>query len=275
MNKKQFWNTLDHLHSYETKKTHPLLSGNIPGWTTLSYYAKLLMFIFDKSRIAQKGGFDDNIFAESSVGVINIIESIGGSFHISGLEGVRKKNGPFVYIANHMSMIDTFILPGITLAFSKIAFVLKEDLLEYPVFGTILKSINHITVSRQNPKKDLKKVMTEGSYLLSEKGCSIIIFPQTTRSMDFDISSFNSLGTKLAKRANVPVIPVALKTDFLSNGRIIKEIGTVNTNKKLYVKFGEPVVVEGNGHKAHQQVIDFISQNLQKWGSLVKGADYG
>jgi len=272
MNKKQFWNILEHLHGYETKRTPPfLLPGNIPGWTTLSYYTKLSMFIFAKSRFAQKKGFDDNVFAESAVGVINIIESIGGSFHISGLEGIRKVNGPFVYIANHMSMIDTFILPSITLAFSKIAFVLKEDLLGMPVFGTILQAINHITVSRQNPRKDLKKVMTEGSYLLSNKRCSIIIFPQTTRSMDFDVSSFNSLGIKLAKRANVPVIPVALKTDFLSNGRIIKEIGTINIKKKLYIKFGEPIIVEGNGRKAHQQVIDFIFQNLQKWGVMVKG----
>ncbi len=271
MNKKQFWNTLEHLSGYETKKNPHLLPVNIPAWTTLLYYVKLLTFIFDKSRLAKKGGFDDNIFAESAVDIINIIESIGGSVHISGLEEIRKKNGPFVYIANHMSMIDTFILPSITLAFSEIAFVLKEDLLEYPFFGTILKSINHITVSRQNPRKDFKKVITEGSYLLENKRCSIIIFPQTTRSMDFDVSSFNSLGIKLAKRAKVPVIPVALKTDFLSNGKIIKEIGTVDTNKKLYVKFGEPVVVEGNGHKTHQQVIDFISQNLQKWGALVKG----
>ena len=77
-------------------------------------------------------------------------------------------------------------------------------------------------------------------------------------------------GVKLASRAGIPVIPVAVKTDFQSNGKFIKDMGHVYPEKALYFKFGEPVAVEGKGRQAHQQVIEFISENLTAWGGKVK-----
>jgi 1-acyl-sn-glycerol-3-phosphate acyltransferase len=65
------------------------------------------------------------------------------------------------------------------------------------------------------------------------------------------------------------VVPVALKTDFQGNGRIFKDMGAVDPSKKLYIKFGEPIPVKGNGQKAHQQIIRFITENLTAWGATV------
>ncbi len=44
-----------------------------------------------------------------------------------------------------------------------------------------------------------------------KKNISVLIFLQTTRELRFDPKKFNTLGIKLAKRAKVPVIPVAVK----------------------------------------------------------------
>ena len=54
--------------------------------------------------------------------------------------------------------------------------------------------------------------MEEGSERL-KKGKSVLIFPQKTRSEIFNPKEFNSLGVKLAKKNNVPVIPMAVLTD--------------------------------------------------------------
>jgi len=167
-----------------------------------------------------------------------------------------------------MSMIDTFILPCITLRLGNVTYVLKEGLLKYPFFSAIVKAVNPISVTRKNPREDMKIVLEKGYDLIS-KGYSIIIFPQTTRSSFFDVSAFNSLGVKLAKKANVPVVPVALKTDFLRNGRILKEIGSVIPSRTVFLKFGKPISVEGNGHVAHRQVVKFIAENLRSWGAEV------
>ena len=85
-----------------------------------------------------------------------------------------------------------------------------------------MRSRNPIVVGRTDPRKDLEAVMNGGVELL-KNGISIVIFPQSTRSVEFKPEEFNSLGVKLAKKAGVDVVPIALKTDFWGNGKLIKE----------------------------------------------------
>jgi 1-acyl-sn-glycerol-3-phosphate acyltransferase len=184
---------------------------------------------------------------------------------VGGLDGFARHPGPFVFIANHMSMLDTFLLPGMILPFHRVTFVVKEALLRYPVFGAIMRAVKPIAVQRQNPRKDLRVVLEEGERLLGQNR-SIIIFPQATRSTSFNTETFNTLGVKLARKAGVPVVPVALKTDFQQNGRLLKEMGPVRLKKTVHIEFGPPVPVEGNGQSAHLQVVSFIRQNLSGWG---------
>jgi hypothetical protein len=49
--------------------------------------------------------------------------------------------------------------------------------------------------------------MMDGGLARLKQGISIVVFPQTTRMVDFDASQFNSIGVKLAKKAGVPVVP--------------------------------------------------------------------
>jgi 1-acyl-sn-glycerol-3-phosphate acyltransferase len=200
--------------------------------------------------------------------VVQIVESVGGKVNISGLQAFSRQQGPVVCIGNHMSLLETLILPGIALAFSRVNFVIKEELRHYPVLGAIFKALGLIAVSRKNPREDFKVVLREGHKFLSSGG-SVVIFPQATRSVGFDEQGFNTLGVKLASRAGVPVIPVAIKTDFQGNGKLIKDMGPIDPNKMLYFKFGEPMAVEGKGRETHQYVVEFISENLKAWGGTV------
>jgi 1-acyl-sn-glycerol-3-phosphate acyltransferase len=169
-----------------------------------------------------------------------------------------------------MSLIETLILPGIALAFSRVNFVIKEELRHYPVFGPIFRALGLIAVSRKNPREDFKAVLLEGHKFITNGG-SVIIFPQATRSVEFDTQVFNSLGVKLASRAGVPVVPVAIKTDFHGNGKWIKDAGPIDPQKTLYFKFGQPISVSGKkSREVHQQVVEFITQNLSAWGGKVK-----
>jgi 1-acyl-sn-glycerol-3-phosphate acyltransferase len=123
-----------------------------------------------------------------------------------------------------------------------------------------------IVVGRTDPRKDLEAVMNGGAERLA-KGISIIIFPQSTRSLEFRPEEFNSLGVKLARRAGVPVVPVALKTDFWGNGKVVKELGPLDPSKTIHFRFGEPFNMSGNGREDNQKIINFIQENLRNWGS--------
>jgi 1-acyl-sn-glycerol-3-phosphate acyltransferase len=63
----------------------------------------------------------------------------------------------------------------------------------------------------------------------------------------------------------VPVVPLALKTDAWGTGKIIKDFGPVDKNKKVFFAFGEPMKIKDRGSEEHQKVIDFIQNNLAQW----------
>ena len=163
-----------------------------------------------------------------------------------------------------MSTLETFILPCIIQPLKPVTFVVKESLVAARIFGPIMRSRDPIVVGRVSPREDLKTVLAKGTIKL-EQGVSIIIFPQSTRAVVFNPDEFNTLGIKLAARAGVPVVPIALKTDAWGIGKLVKEFGPVDTRKRVHFAFGGPMKIEGRGAVEHQKVIDFIQNNLNKW----------
>jgi len=108
--------------------------------------------------------------------------------------------------------------------------------------------------------------MNKGTDLLL-KGVSVIIFPQSTRSLVFNPEEFNSLGVKLAKKAGVRIVPMAIKTDFWGHGKLIKELGPLDSRKAIHFRFGEPCGITGSGKAENQRIIDFIKASLDEWSA--------
>lgn len=208
--------------------------------------------------------YDTKAWTDSSFEILKFIEKIGGVFHITGMENITRSQGSVLFISNHMSTLETMILPSIIGPHRELTFVVKESLVKHPLFGDVMRSRNPIVVGRTDPRKDLEAVMNGGVDLLNS-GISIVIFPQSTRSLEFKPEDFNSLGVKLARKANVDVVPIALKTDFWGNGKLIKELGPLDRHKHIYIKFGEPMKITGNGKEENQKIIDFIKSSLEEW----------
>ncbi len=233
------------------------------GWTSFAFYCGLFRVVFHGSRVGKSGKYTSDFWSEQSVDITSVAEYCGGRISIEGTENL-KGLGPVVYVANHMSMLETFMLPGILLAFNSLSVVVKESLLTYPVFGYIMSAVEPIAVSRKDPRQDLKTVMDKGLEYL-KKGKSVLIFPQATRRFDFVKDDFNSLGVKLAKLAGVKVVPMALKTDFMRNGKWIKDFGRLDRSKPIYYAFGRPMDIVGNGKTQQEQAVEFISAKLKSW----------
>jgi len=239
-------------------------------WPSLAFYSRILSIVFRASAKARRGIYDDAAWSASSLETIRALEHVGARLDISGLDHVAALEGPCVFIGNHMSTLETFVLPVLLVPFKEITFVVKQSLVEYPVFGHVMRSRDPITVGRTNPRDDLKSVLEGGAERLA-KGISIVIFPQTTRTTAFDPKEFNTIGVKLAKRASVPVIPFALKTDAWGNGRLHKDFGRVDLSKTVHFAFGAPFRIVDRGSEEHEAIIRFISAHLTEWGGMVKG----
>jgi 1-acyl-sn-glycerol-3-phosphate acyltransferase len=254
-------------YSYNTPvKKNKNLWDKIIHCNRLYFTAKYAVIVFRTRRQAIRGVYDTKAWADSSFYIFRFIEKSGGVFRISGMEYISKDPEPVVFIGNHMSTLETMVLPGIIAPHREVTFVVKESLVKHPLFGHVMRSRDPIVVGRTDPRKDFEAVMTKGMELLS-KGISIVIFPQSTRSIEFKPEEFNSLGVKLAKKAGVKVVPIALKTDFWGQGKVIKELGPLDSKKIIYFKFGEPFPVTGTGKAENQKIIDFIQLALKEWGS--------
>jgi 1-acyl-sn-glycerol-3-phosphate acyltransferase len=230
----------------------------------LVFYAKMAAVVWSASRLAEQGRYDGAAWIRSSLTVVRALESVGGSFDLQNLNVIQKLTSPCVFIGNHMSILETFVLPCLIRPHRKVTFVVKQSLMAYPRFGQVLRSRNPVVVGRENPREDLRMVLEEGQRRLAA-GVSVIIFPQTTRSVEFDPQRFNSLGVKLARRCRVPIVPVALKTDAWGLGKRIKDFGRISPSKRVYICFGEPLSVDGAGKEEHNHVMDFIAAHLNAW----------
>jgi len=222
--------------------------------------------VFRTRRASLNGSYDDVAWAKSSNDIFKLIERAGGRFFITGLDNIRSHNGPVVIVSNHMSILETMIFPGIIAPERTVTFAVKDSLVKHPVFGPIMRSRNPIIMGRENPRQDLVNLVNEGQELI-KRGSSVVIFPQSTRRTIFREDEFNSIGVKLAARAGVPVIPVAIKTDFWRNGKIIKDLGFVDPEIPIHMAFGEPMMVNGSGKEEHAQITAFIAKHFAMWTS--------
>lgn len=196
---------------------------------------------------------------------LRLVERCGGKVHLRGLDHLRALEGrPVVLIGNHMSLLETALFHSVMRGLLDFTFVIKQSLMKVPFFRSIMTALGAIPIGRENPRDDLRAVLEEGTALLNA-GRSIVIFPQSTRSETFDPEKFNSIGIKLARRAGVPVVPFALKTDFLGNGKRFRDFGPVRPEREVWFEFGAARKVEGNGQALQQEIIEFISTRLAQW----------
>jgi 1-acyl-sn-glycerol-3-phosphate acyltransferase len=232
---------------------------------SLAFHALVHYRIRRTGRIAAGGGLTDEAWATESLAVLRACERVGIRVEVAGGGNLGSAQGPCVIVGNHMSSLETLALPCLVLPYTPMTFVIKESLLRYPYLGDILRATHAIAVTRTNPREDLRTVMEQGMRRLAA-GTSVAVFPQTTRSPSFDRGEFNSIGVKLALRAGVPVVPLALRTDAWGTGRMLKDYGRIDPAKDVRFSFGPPLAAEGRGVEAHDRTIAFIEGELARWG---------
>jgi len=113
---------------------------------------------------------------------------------------------PCIYVSKHQSMLETFVFYGLV---HDCCFVMKQELLEKPIFGKTNIFAEAIGVDRSKGLSAIKKVLEDGKDRIENKNLSIIIFPEGTRVPVGEYPKFHRSAMKLAKVSNVPIIPVA------------------------------------------------------------------
>ena len=247
-------------------RTAPRKVAPLARWfPSLAFHPRLILSVFRASAAAKRGSYGDRQWSDHGLYLLRTLESVGVQFEITGVEHLQHLETPCVIVGNHNSTLETAVLPAIIQPILPVTFVVKQSLIDYPVFKHIMRARHPIAVTQTDPRHDLKTMLLEGARRI-ENGVSVVVFPEGRRSPVFDQARFNTIGVKLAHRAGVPIIPMALYTNAWALGRgRLNDFGRIDPAHKVRFAFGEPLMVEGRGVNENRVLVDFIARHLETW----------
>jgi 1-acyl-sn-glycerol-3-phosphate acyltransferase len=123
---------------------------------------------------------------------------------VSGAEHLP--DGPIIFMSNHQSNFD--ILSLLAAMPRQFYWIAKKELFEIPVFGHSMRRGGYIPLDRGDGRKALHS-MDEAAAAI-QQGKSVVLFPEGTRTPDGNLLPFKRGGFILARKADVPVIPVTI-----------------------------------------------------------------
>lgn len=124
---------------------------------------------------------------------------------IAGLKHFQD-NQSYIVVANHLSLIDIYILYGFL--GRSLKWVMKKELRLVPFLGQACVAMGNIFVDRKNTEFDLK-ALREAKRNMTKGDC-VIFFPEGTRSRDGSLGSFKKGAFRMAKDLEIPIIPITL-----------------------------------------------------------------
>jgi 1-acyl-sn-glycerol-3-phosphate acyltransferase len=124
---------------------------------------------------------------------------------IHGRERIRPDT-TYVIIANHQSLVDILVLFRL---FAHFKWVSKIEIFRVPFIGWNM-TLNRYVPLRRGDRRSITAMMETCLARLTE-GSSIMIFPEGTRSLDGRLKPFKPGAFALAKRAQVPILPLVIE----------------------------------------------------------------
>lgn len=123
---------------------------------------------------------------------------------IEGHEDIADRH-PYIVVCNHLSNAD---IPLISNLPWEMKWVAKKELFKVPFLGWMMKMAQDISVDRQSSSKRIGVFKKCVFYL--ERKCSVMFFPEGTRSRDGKLKRFSPGAFDLAIRENIPILPMAI-----------------------------------------------------------------
>jgi len=181
--------------------------------------------------------------------------SAGQFLKIKGTVPPRDKQ-PYIYMFNHQSMFDHFMIAGSTSHY--LTGVAAEDQYSYPVYGAALRRYKAIPIKRKKLKDAIHSLDEAEKVVLS--GTSLLIAPEGTRTVSGELGTFKKGPFHLAINTKATIIPVAIigaweakkKTDWKLKPGVIT------------IHYGDPIQSTQYDDYSIQELSNFVKNELQK-----------
>ena len=127
-------------------------------------------------------------------------------------------------VSNHASAVDIW---AVFMTECQFRWLSKAEVFRIPVIGTAMRWAGYVPIKR-GEKASYSVAMDQSSDWLRQ-GVSMIFFPEGTRSVDGKLRPFKSGAFRLAEKADVPILPIALigTNELLEKRSIVPKPATV------------------------------------------------
>jgi len=182
------------------------------------------------------------------------------SLKITG-EKISDPKRPYVIVCNHQSFAD---IPLIAKLPMEMKWLTKIELFKLPVVGWMLRMAGDIPVNRKN-KRAAAQAFVKASRYLSQK-CSVIFFPEGTRSPDGLIHRFTDGAFQLAIRAQAPILPLVVDGSY---DCLPKRSWRFGKPREIFLKVLEPFDTAGlsidDTEKVRERIRNLIIDQIAEW----------
>ena len=120
-------------------------------------------------------------------------------------ERITQPRRPYVVVSNHESFVDILLLCNLPM---EMKWLSKVEILRIPVLGWLMRIAGDIALDRAS-RESAGRAMEQARRTLKNR-VSVMIFPEGTRSTDEDLLPFKDGAFRLAIKAGVPILPLAL-----------------------------------------------------------------
>lgn len=174
---------------------------------------------------------------------------------VKGLENLSPTD-TVMYVGNHSSYFDIIIsyiyMPTTT------GFVSKKEIGDIPFLKTWMELIGCLFIDRSDVKSSLQTIK-EGIERL-KSGTSIFIFPEGTRSKTGHMGEFKEGSMKMAQKAKVPIVPVALSgTAALWENQFPRV-----KRGHVIIDFGKPIYIDKLTKEEQKHLGTYTQNKLQE-----------
>lgn len=235
------------------------LLQNIPGFIKLySLLGGLNQYKKEIEDAKAKGDYERerrNIQLAEDIWANSIMKAFGCNLQVYGKEHIPEK-GPVVFIGNHQGnadIISYFAALSPSIAYG---YVSKDDLAKIPIYGPWIHRVRSVFITRNDPRASLKAI-DEGIQLI-EKGFSLMIFPEGTRSKGPEMGEFKRGAFKLAVKPGVPIVPVSVNGSY----KMFEETGVLR-GADIGVMIHPPVETKGISRPEEKKMCLEVEQTVR------------
>jgi 1-acyl-sn-glycerol-3-phosphate acyltransferase len=152
------------------------------------------------------------------------------AIRVDGLERLRE-SGQHLIVANHPTLLDVVVLASLM---PQLDCVVKRSAWSNPFMRGVIRAVGYI------PNDSGEQLVDRCSEHI-ERGCSLLIFPEGTRSPEGGLGSFQRGAAHIALHTGRPLLPVLIRCDPPTLMRGQKWYDVPPRRMQFSLAVGEPI----------------------------------